>query len=181
MNLKGTKTEKNLYKTFAGESRARNKYTMYAEKADLAGLIWIADIFRETAKNELAHARRVLSDFLGQVKDTENNLLDAIMGETEEFKSIYKNFEKDARNEGFIEIADFFKELQEVEEAHAERYKMLYNGLKDKTLLSGGSATSKWVCQNCGYIHEGPEAPKICPLCKFPQGYFKPYCTETKE
>ena len=171
MDLKGSKTEKNLYRTFAGESRANTKYTLYAEKARQEGYQWVGEIFDETAKNELAHARRVYGQFLKNVKSTCDNLVDSINGETEEYKDIYKRFENEARQEGFNDIADFFKELQEVEEAHSKRYKKLYDG----TMFSGPKE-SKWCCMNCGYIHEGVEAPLICPLCKFPRAYFKPCC-----
>lgn len=175
--LKGSQTEKNLYKTFAGESRARNKYNMYAEKARLEGYQWIADIFDETAKNEFAHAREVFNRYLGNVRSTAENLASAMGGETEEFRKLYKEFEETARNEGYIEIADFYKELREVEESHAERYKKLYNRIKDGTVFSSSEPT-EWICLNCGYIHEGEEAPEFCPLCKFPRAYFKEKCGE---
>ena len=175
MDLKGSKTEKNLYRTFAGESRANTKYTLYAEKARKDGYQWVGSIFNETALNELAHARRVYGQFLGLVKSTSDNLLDAMAGETEEYKSIYKRFEEDAIQEGFDDIAEFYKELQEVEEAHEERFKKLYDKIQDGTMFKG-PAESKWCCMNCGYIHEGTEAPLICPLCKYPRAYFKPCC-----
>jgi rubrerythrin len=175
--LKGSETEKNLYKTFAGESRARNKYNMYAEKARLEGYQWIADIFDETAKNEFAHAREVFNRYLGNVRSTAENLVSAMGGETEEFRKLYKEFEETARREGYTEIADFYKELREVEEAHAERYKELYEKVKDGKVFSSSEPTG-WICLNCGYIHEGEEAPKVCPLCKFPRAYFKEKCKE---
>ncbi|GAB6167985.1 rubrerythrin family protein [Clostridium carnis] len=175
MNLKGSKTEKNLFKTFAGESRARNKYTLYSEKAKLDGYQWVAEIFDKTAHNELAHARHVYGIFLNLIGCTKDNLLDCIMGETEEFKVIYKNFEKEAREEGFEEIADFYKDLAETEEGHAIRFKELFDKIEDGTMFRGPE-DSKWICMNCGYIHEGEEAPMICPLCKYPRAYYKPYC-----
>ncbi|MBC5625493.1 rubrerythrin family protein [Clostridium sp. NSJ-49] len=175
MDLKGSNTEKNLYRTFAGESRANTKYTLFAEKARQEGYQWVGEIFDKTAKNELAHARRVYGQFLKDVNSTCENLLDAIMGENEEYKNIYKKFEDEARREGFNDIADFFKELQEVEESHSERFKKLYDKLEDGTMFSGAKE-SKWCCMNCGYIHEGTEAPLICPLCKYPRAYFKPCC-----
>lgn len=175
MDLKGSKTEKNLYRTFAGESRARNKYNLYGEKARIEGYQWIASVFDETAINEMAHGRRVYAQFLGLVGSTKENLKDSIMGETEEYKNIYKRFEEEARAEGFTDIADFYKELQEVEESHAERYMMLLDKIEKGNIFKG-NADSKWVCMNCGYIHEGEEAPKVCPLCKYPQAYFKPQC-----
>lgn len=175
MDLKGSRTEKNLYRTFAGESRANTKYTLYGEKARQEGYQWVGEIFDATAHNELAHARRVFGQFLKMVNSTSENLLDSINGETEEYKCIYKKFEQEAREEGFNDIADFYKELQEVEEAHAEMYKKLYDKLQDGTMFSG-PRDSRWCCMNCGYIHEGPEAPLICPLCKYPRAYFKPLC-----
>ena len=178
MDLKGSKTEKNLLKTFAGESRARNKYDLYAEKARLDGYQWVGQIFNETALNEYAHARRSYGQLLNRVGTTKNNLLDAVMGETAEFREIYKMFEKEAREEGFDEIGDFYKELREVEESHSEKFQYLYDKLEDGTMFKGPTE-SKWICMNCGYIHEGMEAPLVCPLCKYPRAYFKPLCEIT--
>lgn len=175
MELKGSKTEQNLFRTFAGESRARTKYNLYSEKARIDGYQWVADIFDETAHNEFAHARIAYGKFLKLIGCTKDNLVNCILGETEEFTSIYKNFEDVARTEGFVEIADFFKELAETEEGHAIRFKKLYDKLEDGTMFKGPK-DSKWICTNCGYIHEGEEAPLICPLCKYPRSYFKPYC-----
>lgn len=175
MNLKGSKTEKNLYKTFAGESRARNKYNFYAEKARTEGYRYIADVFDETATNEFAHAREVLGRYLNKIKGTEENLIDAAIGEAAESSKIYKDFESIARQEGFIEIADFYKELQEVEESHKERFMLLADRVKNSTVFKSQKPTM-WQCMNCGYIHEGTEAPMVCPLCKYPRAYFKPYC-----
>lgn len=173
--LKGTQTEKNLIKTFAGECRARTKYDLFAEKAEQEGYTWIGEIFRQTAHNELAHARRAFRGILNMVGSTECNLLNALMGEEEENKVIYKDFERKAREEGFEEIADFFKELQEVEETHAEKFKYLLDKLRKDSLYKR-DREKIWRCTNCGYIYEGKEAPEICPLCKFPQGYFEEYC-----
>ena len=178
MKLKGSKTEKNLFRTFAGESRARTKYDLYAEKARAEGYQWVGQVFNETALNEYAHARRSYGQLLNRVGSTKENLLDAIMGETSEFKDIYKRFEEEAREEGFIEIADFYKELREVEESHEVKYQALYDRLEDGTMFKG-EEESKWICMNCGYIHEGMEAPLVCPLCKYPRAYFKPLCETT--
>ena len=175
MNLKGSKTEKNLYRTFAGESRARNKYTLYAERAKKEGYRKVAEVFDIKAENELAHARKVYGDFLNLICSTKENLMDAICGETEEANDIYAKFEKEAREEGFTEIADFYKELREVEEEHAKRFKKLYDDIENGTMFSG-SKDSKWVCMNCGYIYEGANAPIKCPLCSYPREYFKAYC-----
>lgn len=172
MNLKGSKTEKNLFKTFAGESRARNKYTFYAEKAREDGFMFVANIFEETAGNEMAHAREVYRRYLDRVCSTKNNLIEAALGESEETKVIYKEFEETARNEGFDEIADFYKELQEVEEHHKERFLALAKRLKEGKMFKSDKKT-EWICLNCGYIYEGKEAPIECPLCRYPRSYFK--------
>lgn len=175
MDFKGSKTEKNLYRTFAGESRARTKYNLYAEKARSEGYERVGQIFDTTAINELAHARRIYRDFLRLVCSTKENLVDAICGETAEYKDLYAKFEKEAREEGFNNIAEFYKELREVEEEHSDRFKDLYDRL-DKGTMFSGPEDSKWVCMNCGYIHEGKEVPEKCPLCGYPRAYFKPYC-----
>lgn len=179
MNLKGSQTEKNLKKTFSGESKANTKYTLYAEKAREEGYQYIADVFEETAHNELAHARESYGEYLGQVKSTEENLINSFMGETAEATKIYKEFEEVARAEGFNEIADFYKELSEVEANHDIRFRKIYNGLITDTLYKG-TKNSLWQCTNCGYIHEGATAPIECPLCHFPQGWFMPYCSPSK-
>lgn len=179
MNLKGSKTEQNLFKTFSGESRARNKYTLYSEKARQQGYQYIASIFLETASNELAHARRVFNDFLKLNKSTEENLMDAAMGEAFETEKLYKEFEETAKSEGFMEIADFYKELREVEEKHKERFLSILKNLKSGKTFRRDNETN-WQCMNCGYIHHGKEAPSPCPLCKFPQGYFEILCDNFK-
>lgn len=179
MNLKGSNTEKNLLKTFAGESRARNKYTFYGEKARIQGYEYIASVFYETSENEKAHAREVFGRYLKKVNDTSENLLDAAEGEAMESKRIYKKFEEEARAEGFGEIADFYKELSEVEENHMNRFRIIKENL-DKGDAFRRDEVVLWECMNCGYIHEGKEAPRICPLCKFPRGYFKIYCEDYK-
>ncbi|MEF9934025.1 MAG: ferritin family protein [Clostridium sp.] len=179
MDLKGTKTEQNLYKTFAGESRARNKYTFFCEKARRQGYQYIASVFAETAQNELAHSRRVFNDFLNLNKSTEENLLDAAMGEAFETEKLYKEFEETARTEGYPDIADFYKELREVEEAHKDRFMDILKKLKEGKAFRRDIPV-KWCCMNCGYEHDGKEAPSPCPLCKFPQGYFKVCCEDYK-
>ena len=179
MQLKGSKTERNLLKTFAGESRARNKYTFYAEKAEQEGYEYIASIFDATANNEKAHARVVFDKFLKMNKNTAENLMDAAAGEAAESSKIYKQFEKEAREEGFIEIADFYKEIQEVEENHEMRYMKIHENLMAGMMFKRNNEV-KWQCMNCGYIHIGKEAPAFCPLCKFPRAYFKIYCEDYK-
>lgn len=178
-NLKGSKTEKNLYRTFSGESRARTKYTLYGEKARMEGYQYIGSIFDETSYNEMAHAREVLNRYLKLLGDTKANLKDAIMGESLENKKIYVQFAEEAKEEGFDNIAEFFKELTEVEEHHEKRFEEILKRLEDGTLYRR-EKDAKWQCMNCGYIHEGKEAPMICPLCKYPQGYFKIACEDEK-
>ena len=132
-------------------------------------------MFDETAKNEYAHAREAYRRYLDRINCTKNNLIEAAVGESEEANVIYKEFENVAREEGFEEIADFYKELQEVEEHHKERYLYLAKKLKDKNIFKDDKKTL-WICLNCGYIHEGYEAPERCPLCRYPQSYFKNLC-----
>ncbi|GAA0068570.1 rubrerythrin family protein [Clostridium sardiniense] len=175
MKLEGSKTEKNLYKTFSGESRARGKYNLYAEKAREEGYRWVGEIFDETAANEYAHSREAFKRYLGKVNSTEDNLVNSAYFENEESKSIYKEFEKVAMDEGFEEIAQFYKELQEVEESHKKRFLTLCEKIRTDTMFKSNTETY-WQCMNCGYIHEGMEAPAICPLCKYERSYFKPYC-----
>ena len=177
MQLNGSKTERNLLSTFAGESRARNKYTFYAEKAKQEGYEFVAFIFDATANNEKAHAREVFNRFLKMNKNTADNLKDSAQGEAFESSNLYKQFEKEARVEGFIEIADFYKELQEVEESHEMRFMKIYENLKAGMMFKR-NIDVKWQCMNCGYIHIGKEAPNFCPLCKFPKSYFKIYCED---
>lgn len=176
MDLKGSKTEKCLYKTFATECRVRTKYSLYAEKARYEGFRWVADIFDEISDNEKAHARAVFNAFLKKTKCTEENLLDAAKGEAEESRKVYKEFENIARNEGFIEIADFYKELQEVEESHCEKFNELADRIKKDKMFKSDDENKLWQCMNCGYIYEGKAAPKNCPLCKYPTEYFKDCC-----
>ena len=177
MQLKGSKTERNLLSTFAGESRARNKYTFYVEKAKQEGYDYVASIFDATANNEKAHAREVFDWFLKMNKNTTDNLKDAAQGECFESSNLYKQFEKEARAEGFIEIADFYKELQEVEENHEMRFMKIHENLKAGMMFKR-NIDVKWQCMNCGYIHIGKVAPELCPLCKFPRSYFKIYCED---
>ncbi|MBN1043222.1 rubrerythrin family protein [Clostridium botulinum] len=180
MNLKGSKTEKNLYKTFAGECRARSTYNLYAEKARLEGFRWVAKVFDETAENEYAHSREAFKRYLGNVKTTEENLVSAAIGEANETKNIYKEFEDIAREEGFLEIADFYKELRDVEESHEKRYLELAERVK-LGILFKCEESCYWKCLNCGYIYEGNEAPNACPLCKYPRAYFEKICEKDAE
>ncbi len=173
MELKGSRTEQNLWAAFAGESQARNKYTYFASQADKEGFKQMAAIFLETAENEKEHAK-LLFKFLmgGAVPSTEENLLAAAEGEYEEHTSMYPEFEKIAREEGFDKIADVLKEIGEVEEEHEKRYRKLLSNLKEKSVFKKDKSV-KWKCRNCGYVHEGPEAPEECPACAHPQSYYE--------
>ncbi|MEG2353443.1 MAG: rubrerythrin family protein [Clostridium sp.] len=175
LKIKESQTLKNLLRTFSGECRARNKYYLYAEVARKEGYEDIANVFEETANNEYAHCREVFNRYLKINGTTLENLKDAIMGESSENKSIYKDFEEVARREGFNEIADFYKELREVEEHHQKRYEDLANKIEGGMIFKNDNPI-KWQCMNCGYIHIGKEAPLVCPLCKYPISYFRQYC-----
>ena len=171
-NLKGTKTEANLLAAFAGESQARNKYTYFAGKAKKQGYEQIAKIFLDTAENEKEHAKlwfKHLHD--GDVPDTGANLLAAAEGEHEEWTSMYAEFAKIADEEGFTDIAAQFRAVGKVEKHHEERYRKLLDSYNGKTVFTGDADTA-WECMNCGHIHTGAEAPKVCPVCRHPQAYF---------
>jgi len=171
MELKGSKTEQNLMTAFTGESQARNKYTYFAAAAKEEGLEQMAGVFLETAENEREHARKEF-DFLKGIGDTAANLKAAAAGEHYEWTEMYRGFEQVAREEGFIEIADFFKEVAEVEEEHEKRYLALLKNLQEGMVFQRDKAT-KWKCRNCGYVHEGTEAPEECPACGFPRSYYE--------
>ncbi len=171
MELKGSKTEQNLLAAFAGESQARNKYTYFAAVAREEGFEQMAAIFLETAENEREHARREF-DFIKGIGDTGANLEAAAGGESYEWTEMYPGFEHVAREEGFTEIADFFKEVAEVEEQHEKRYLALLKNLEDGAVFKKDRVV-RWKCRNCGYIHEGVEAPQECPACAFPRSYYE--------
>ena len=171
MELKGSKTEKNLEAAFAGESQARNKYTYFAAIAKEEGLEQIAGIFLETAENEREHAKKEF-DFLKGIGNTRANIKAAAGGEHYEWTEMYPGFEQVARGEGFVEIADFFKEVAEVEEQHEKRYLALLKNIEDGKVFKKDKAV-RWKCRNCGYVHEGTEAPDKCPACGFPQSYYE--------
>jgi rubrerythrin len=171
MELKGSKTEQNLLAAFAGESQARNKYTYYAAVAKEEGLEQIAGIFLETAENEREHAKKEF-DFLKEIGDTKANLKTAAEGENYEHTQMYPEFERVAREEGFSEIADFFKEVAEVEEEHEKRYLALLKNLEGGKVFKRDKVV-RWKCRNCGYVHEGTEAPEKCPACGFQQSYYE--------
>ena len=171
--LKGTKTEKNLQEAFAGESMARNKYTYYASKAKKDGYVQIANIFEETAANEKEHAKmwfKLLHD--GEVPGTLANLADAAAGENYEWTDMYAEFAKVAREEGFENIAKQFEGVAKVEKEHEERYRKLAENVETAQVFAKAGITV-WVCRNCGHVHIGEEAPKVCPVCFHPQAYFE--------
>lgn len=171
MSLNGTRTEANLLAAFAGESQARNKYTYFASAAKKEGFEQIAGIFLEAADNEKEHAKR-LGKFLGIVGNTKQNLEEAAKGENYEWTSMYKEFEEVAREEGFDDIADVFKEIGEVEEFHEQRFLALLERVKNGTVFKRDENV-KWHCRNCGYIHEGTEPPEVCPACAHPKSYYQ--------
>ena len=171
MKIKGSRTEQNLMTAFAGESQARNKYTYFASEAKKAGFEQIAGIFLETADHEKEHAKRI-ARFLGLIGNTEENLKAAADGENYEWTDMYKNFEIVAREEGFTDIADFFQEVAEVEEEHEKRFLALLKRVQEGTMFKRIEPI-RWQCRNCGYVHEGPEAPKVCPACLHPQAFYQ--------
>lgn len=185
--LKGSKTEKNLLASFAGESQARNRYTYFSNVARKSGFVQIANIFQETADNEKEHAKRffklleggeveISAAFpAGVIGDTAANLKASAEGEHLEWTKLYPEAEKIAREEGFTEIADQFKEIGEVEEEHEKRYRALLKNVKAGTVFKRDKVV-KWKCLNCGYVHEGKEAPMTCPACAHPQGYYEIIC-----
>ncbi len=173
MELKGTKTEQNLMTAFAGESQARNKYTYFASKAKKEGFEQIAAIFEETANNEKEHAKiwfKLLNG--GDISSTEENLASAADGENYEWTDMYAEFAKTAREEGFEHIAFLFEGVAKIEKEHEERYRKLLSNINDKLVFSS-DGDAIWVCRNCGHIHIGKEAPKVCPICSHPQAYFE--------
>ena len=172
-DLKGTKTEKNLWAAFAGESQARNKYTYYASKAKKDGYEQIAAMFEETANNEKEHAKlwfKILEG--GDIKDTMANLADAAGGENYEWTEMYTTFAKEAREEGFDEIARKFEMVAAIEKTHEERYRKLLKNIEDAIVFSR-EGDCVWICRNCGHIVIGPKAPKVCPVCNHPQSFFE--------
>lgn len=171
MELKGSKTEQNLMTAFAGESQARNKYTYFASKAKKDGYVQISEIFTETANNEKEHAKLWYKLLNGGIADTAANLDDAANGENYEWTEMYPTFAKEAREEGFDDIAEKFEQVAAIEKEHEERYKKLLANVTDKKVFSkDGDAI--WQCANCGHIVVGKNAPEICPVCAHPQAFF---------
>ena len=173
MELKGSKTEKNLMTAFAGESQARNKYTYFASKAKKDGYEQIAAIFEETANNEKEHAKMWFKELNGgEVPSTPENLKAAAEGENYEWTDMYAGFAETAREEGFKEIAKKFEMVAAIEKAHEERYLKLLKNIEDKKVFSS-DGDAIWICRNCGYIVIGSKAPEVCPVCAHPQSYFE--------
>ena len=183
-SIKGTKTEKNLLASFAGESQARNRYTYFASAARKEGFEQIANIFTETAENEKEHAK-VFFKYLeggdveitacfpaGMIKDTKGNLGDAAAGENLEWTTLYQDFSKTARDEGFAEVARSFEQIAKVEKFHEARYRKFINNITNGEVFKKKTSI-RWHCINCGYVVEGQEAPKECPACKHPQAFYE--------
>ncbi|MCX5665871.1 MAG: rubrerythrin family protein [Candidatus Omnitrophica bacterium] len=183
-SIKGTKTEKNLLKAFAGESQARNRYTYFASAAKKEGYEQIANIFTETAENEKEHAKiffkhleggeaEITASYpAGIIKDTKANLEEAAAGENMEWTSLYSDFAQVAKVEGFPEVTRSFEQIAKVERFHESRYRKLISSIANKEVFKKKSSV-KWHCINCGYVVEGNEAPKECPACKHPQSYYE--------
>ena len=172
MNLKGSKTEANLMTAFSGESQARTKYTFYASKAKKDGYVQIANIFQETADNEKEHAKIWFKLLHDGMPDTLTNLKDAAAGENYEWTDMYATFAKEAREEGFDDIAILFESVGRIEKEHEERYlKLVSNIEQGKVFVREGKTV--WICTNCGHIYVGENAPEVCPVCAHPQAYFQ--------
>ena len=182
--LKGSQTERNLLASFAGESQARNRYTFFASVAKKQGYEQIAAIFLDTAENEKEHAKLFFTQLqggdveiqatypAGVIGDTAANLEAAADGERLEWTVLYQSFEEVARQEGLTEIANIFKEVAEVEEQHEKRYRKLLERVRNGTVFERDTVV-QWRCRNCGYVHEGKSAPKVCPACRHPQAYYE--------
>lgn len=183
-SVKGTRTEQNLLKAFAGESQARNRYTYFASAARKEGYEQIANIFAETAENEKEHAK-VFFKYLeggdveitavypaGAIKDTRANLEEAAAGENMEWTAIYQDFSKVAKDEGFPEVARSFEQIAKVERFHEARYRKLITNIENGEVFKKKGPV-KWHCINCGYVFEGAEAPQQCPACKHPQAFYE--------
>jgi len=171
MELKGTKTEKNLMEAFAGESQARNKYTYFASVAKKEGYEQICEIFQKTADNEKEHAKMWFKELKG-IGNTAQNLKAAADGENYEWTDMYEQFAKDAEEEGFVELAKKFRAVGQIERAHEERYRKLLNNIEMQAVFAK-SEEKMWECRNCGHLVIGKEAPEVCPVCNHPQSYFE--------
>ncbi len=172
MELKGSKTETNLLAAFAGESEARNKYTYFASKAKKDGYVQIAKIFEETANNEKEHAKIWFKLLNGGIGSTAENLKAAAAGENYEWTDMYATFAKEAREEGFDDIARLFEQVAEIEKEHEARYLKLLANVENGMVFSKDGDTI-WQCSNCGHVVIGKKAPEVCPVCAHPQAYFE--------
>jgi rubrerythrin len=185
-SLKGTQTEKNLLKAFAGESQARNRYTFFAKQAAKEGYEQIAALFLETAENEGQHAKVYFKHLegglveitatypAGKIGATAENLLAAAEGENEEWTNLYPAFGDVAESEGFKDVANSFRQITKVEEKHEARYRKLLDNV-EKDLVFARPEPVKWMCRKCGFVHEGPKALKVCPACQHPRAYQEVY------
>lgn len=186
MELRNSETKKNLLKAFAGESQARNRYEYAGEAAKKEGLYIIENLFKYTAEQEKAHGEVYYNELkmfngenidingtypIGDYDETLKLLKDAEHNEFEEYNSVYKEFANTARNEGFLPIASKFDNIASIEKIHSERFKK-YSSLLENGMLFKDNVEVQWICTNCGYIYEGKEAPKVCPVCSYPQGYY---------
>lgn len=186
-SVKGTRTEVNLLKSFAGESQARMRYNYFASAAKKEGFEQIAALFTETADNEKEHAK-VFFKYLdggpveitasypaGKIGTTAENLLAAAEGEKEEWSELYPDFAAVAEKEGFADVAASFREIAQVESWHERRYRKLLENVENRRVFARETLV-RWKCRNCGYVHEGPSAPELCPACLHPQAYYELYC-----
>lgn len=171
MELKGSKTEKNLLSAFAGESQARNKYTYFASAAKKEGYEQISEIFQLTADNEKEHAK-IWFKLLNGIGNTPENLKAAAGGENYEWTEMYKGFAEEAKQEGFGDIARLFSMVAEIEKHHEERYLALLKNIEEKKIFNKNEEKT-WVCRNCGFIYVGENAPEKCPVCAHPKAYFE--------
>ena len=173
MELKGSRTEENLRKAFAGESEARNKYSYFASKAKKDGYEQIAALFEETANNEKEHAKMWFKELNGgEIPSTKENLLAAAEGENYEWTSMYEEFAKTAEEEGFKALAIKFRQVAEIEKHHEERYRKLLKNIEDEVVFSK-EGESIWICRNCGHVVVGKKAPEVCPVCAHPKSFFE--------
>ena len=171
MELKGSKTEKNLREAFSGESQARNKYTYFASVAKKEGYEQISEIFLKTAENEKEHAKMWFKA-LGELGSTTENLLHAAEGENYEWTDMYDKFAREAEEEGFLDLAKQFRGVAKIEKAHEERYRALLNNIEMQKVFEK-SEEVMWECRNCGHLVIGKKAPEVCPVCAHPKSYFE--------
>ena len=169
-NLKGTKTEQNLKDAFRGESEARNKYTYFSSKAKKDGFVQISKIFEETSNNEKEHAK-IWFKLISEIGCTDDNLSESVKSERYESEEMYPKFAKEARDEGFPDIAQLFENVSKVEAEHAKRYEKLLDNIKNNRVYIS-EEKDEWICLNCGYIYKGTKAPDKCPVCSHSKDYF---------